>query len=408
MNADHGTGRLSRLVRRLMLYRRALASVVLGVIAIIAALGFGTASLRPVGVALIVVGIGAIILVEATARGVRVDRSVTPEITHAGEPVTVTMTVRGASVTSRIIHLLDWRCVPGLTADARERRSRVVRHGRTLRQEMIITGLPRGDHALSLPGVALADPFGLVRVRRATRTQQSLVVLPRTVPIRTPFWESGGAPRTGDQAAAVRGRFELAGVRDYEPGDPLSIIHWGQTARRGRLQTKELHGGTGRTTRLILALDRRDGSDPRDFETAVQAAASLAEAGAARDIAVGYVDSAEPTDEIAPQPTVASVLRRLAGVVPRGDAGLGEALTAVTRDGDESRLVMLILTQPDPLLGAAITRLRMRGMTVAAVLVGRARAATGPLESQGVIVASVPDARALGTALNAGGRRASW
>ena len=41
---------------------------------------------------------------------------------------------------------------------------------------------------------------------------------------------------------------------DYQPGDPLSRVHWAQTAKRGRLQTKELRApsGSGRTVVVLL------------------------------------------------------------------------------------------------------------------------------------------------------------
>ena len=34
-------------------------------------------------------------------------------------------------------------------------------------------------------------------------------------------------------------------MRDYQPGDALSRVHWAQTAKRGRLQTKELRAPAG-------------------------------------------------------------------------------------------------------------------------------------------------------------------
>ena len=82
--------------------------------------------------------------------------------------------------------------------------------------------------------------------------------------------------RRGAAAAADSGFGELDRVRDYQPGDPLSRVHWAQTAKRGRLQTKELrapprvraHGGGAARTAPPPPGD--------DFETAVTAAAALA------------------------------------------------------------------------------------------------------------------------------------
>ena len=257
-----------------------------------------------------------------------------------------------------------------------------------------------------MPGVSLADAFGLVRVRRASRAEKTVLVLPRTVPVRLPFWEGDGARRTGDVVGAVRGRHELAGIRDYEPGDPLSIIHWGQTARRGRLQTKELHGGSGRTASVLIALDARAGAGPDDFETAVSAAASLAEACAAQGSAVGYVDSAGQADPVPATVDATAVVHRLAAAEPVGRMRLADVLARPARDPESSRLVVTVSAAPDPTLGPAVTRLRSRGIPVACVLVGPASVDRSDLVARGAHVTHVPEPAALEAALSAGGRHA--
>ncbi len=375
----------------------------LGILAIVAALGFGTSSLRPVGVAFLVLGLGAIALVEGAARGIRVQRTLGRDVIHAGDPVSAEMTIAGPAVTSRVVHLLDWGFVTGAPAGVRERRGPVVRHGRVLTQSIELRGLGRGDHALEIPGVSLSDAFGLVRVRRATRTRQSILVLPRTVPIRLPFWEIDGARRPGEVAGVVRGRFELAGVRDYEPGDPLSIIHWGQTARRGSLQTKELHGGSARTASVVIVLDLRSGGDRWEFETAVSAAASLAEGCVAHGSAVGYTDASPDTEAIEPGPDAGAVVRRLATVQPGGRPGVADALTRAAHTADGSRLVVAITSVPDPGLAPALARLQARGVPATCVLVGRAAAGLDEIRSRGIVATYVPGPDTLEAALNAGG-----
>ncbi len=378
----------------------------LGVLAIVAALGFGTESLRPVGVAFVALGVGAILAVEGAARGIRVTRRLNREVVHAGDPVHVTMTMSGPAVTTRWVHLLDWAFATGVPGGVPERRGPVARRGRVLTQEISVMALPRGEHALAIPGVSLADPFGLVRVRRATRAHQTVLVLPRTVPIRLPFWEADGARRPGDVSGAVRGRYELAGVRDYEPGDPLSIIHWGQTARRGSLQTKELHGGSGRTASVLIAFDTRTGGDRHDFETAVSAAASLAEGCVAHGSAVGFMDSPGTSEPIEPQHDAAAVVRRLAVVEPEGRRGVAGELVRTLREGDGTRLVVTVTSVPDAALGPTATQLQNRGVPVACVLVGRATADLADLTARGIVVTHVPSPDMLEAALGAGVMRA--
>lgn len=400
--------RTPRFGQRLWLYRRGLGVAALGGLAVVAALGFGTQSLRPVGVAFIALGIGAILLVEAAARGIRVTRRLSREVVHAGDPVRVTMTMTGPAVTTRAVHLVDWAFATGVPGGAPERRGPVTRRGRDVTQDISVMALPRGEHMLAIPGVSLADPFGLVRVRRATRAHQAVLVLPRTVPIRLPFWEADGARRPGDVNGAVRGRYELAGVRDYEPGDPLSIIHWGQTARRGSLQTKELHGGSGRTAGVLIAFDTRTGGDRHEFETAVSAAASLAEGCVAHGSAVGLMDGLGASEPIEPEHDASAVVRRLAVVAPEGRTGLADSLARTLREGDGTRLVVTVTSVPDPALGPTATQLQARGVPVACVLVGRATADLGDLTARGIVVTHVPGPDLLEAALNAGVARGRY
>ncbi len=393
--------------RRRRLHVRALGIGLLGVIAIIAGLGFGTPGLRTVGLGLVALGLGAILMVELVARGVRVTRSVDRDILHAGEPLALTMRLSGPAVGTGLLHLLDWNLLSGLPRGTVERRGRTSRTPGGLTQSMTAAALPRGSHRLGLPAVALGDAFGLVRVRRATRAQQSVLVLPRVVPVRAPFWEGRGARRPGDTAGAIRGRFELDGVRDYEPGDPLSLIHWGQTARRGTLQTKELHGEAGHFGGIVLVLDTMRGADAADVEVAVSAAASLAEACVARGSPVGLQHRGRPPVDVPPDLDAAVVVRTLATVEADGDEPISQAVRAASRDSDGSHLVVAVAAQPDRALGPTITQLAGTGTAVAVVLVGAACADAGDLRARRINVAEVTEMAGLEDALNSqGGARA--
>ena len=49
----------------------------------------------------------------------------------------------------------------------------------------------------------------------------------------------------------------FAGVRDYEPGDPMHHVHWRLSAHAGRLQTKTYE--PTRSAEVLFALDLSDG-----------------------------------------------------------------------------------------------------------------------------------------------------
>lgn len=387
---------------------RAVAVAVAGILALIASGGFGTPALRPLGIGLLVLGVGAVVLVEVVARGLRVARTLDRDTVPAGDGANVTLRVTGWPVRNRVIRLLDWEIRPGLPPAARADPRRPGFIGGEIRQQIAVGGLPRGEHRFAPPGVSLADPFGLARVRRASRADTKVLVLPSTVPVLVPFWESGAARRAGQQAGLLRGRAELGGVRNYEPGDPLSLIHWAQTARRGRLQTKELYGESGRGAALVVLLDAR--ADPANgetvdgpFELAVSAAASLVAACAARGDAVGLEHTAADT-RILPLGTPAGAIEReLAVVRCDGAQAISLALRGVLSRPSAPRTLVLITATGDRGLAAAVGQVRGTGVNVAAVLVGQARVYAHDLRRGGAWVTEVGGAGDLAAALDGSG-----
>lgn len=402
---------MPRQSKRRRRHPRAVAVAVAGILALIAAGGFGTPALRPLGIGLLALGVGAVLLVEIAARGLRVARSVDRETVAAGDGATVTLRVTGWPVRNRVIRLLDWEIRPGLpeTARAEPRRPGFIRG--EIRQQITFGGLPRGEHRFAPPGVSLADPFGLARVRRASRADTRVLVLPRTVPVLVPFWESGAARRAGQHTGMLRGRAELGGVRDYESGDPLSLIHWAQTARRGRLQTKELHGESGRGATLIVLLDAR--ADPANgeapdgpFEVAVAAAASLVGACARRGDAVGLEHTAADAMILPLGSLAGAIERELAVVRSDGAQAISLALRGILGRSSPPRTLVLITATGDPALSAAAGQARGAGVNVAAVLVGHARVYAADLRRSGAWVTEVADADALAAAIDGSGAHA--
>lgn len=390
---------------------RAVAAAAAGIVALVAAGGFGTPALRPLGIGLLVLGVGAIALVEVVAKGLRISRSVDREALPSGERAVATVRLTGWPVRNRVLGVLDWEIRPGLPETARSEARRPTWVGSEIRAEFRFSGLPRGEHKFGPPGVSIGDPFGLARVRRAVRTDATLLVLPRTVPIAIPFWESGAARRAGQQAGRLRGRSELGGIRDYDPGDPLSLIHWGQTARRGRLQTKELHGESGRGAALLVLLDARAGAGnggPPDgpFELAVSAAASLVAVCAARGDAVGLRHTAARAVSLPPGTPAGTLERELALVRDDGAQAISFALRAALGRRETVRTLVLVSAGGDRGLASAASQAREAGVNLAAVLVGPARAFALDLRRAGASVTEVAGVWDLAAALEGGGARA--
>jgi uncharacterized protein (DUF58 family) len=97
----------------------------------------------------------------------------------------------------------------------------------------------RGEYWLERIAVEVSDPFGLAPLRREITTDAVLLVMPEPrigIPMdvlrRLPF----GTPAQTARVYEERERF--AGVRPYEPGDPMNRIHWKLTGHAAALQVK--------------------------------------------------------------------------------------------------------------------------------------------------------------------------
>lgn len=100
--------------------------------------------------------------------------------------------------------------------------------------------LQRGVFPLGPTLLESGDPFGLFPVERVLSAKESLLVYPLLFDVYD-FPNPAGILPGGE---ALRRRTpqvtpNAAGIREYEPGDPLNRIHWLSTARRNRLMTKE-------------------------------------------------------------------------------------------------------------------------------------------------------------------------
>ena len=82
-----------------------------------------------------------------------------------------------------------------------------------------------------------------------------LEVAPRPTPVTLPQ----SATTSGEGESAVGGRHNdgetVRAVREYRLGDPVRMIHWGVTARRGQLVVKELEAP--QSPSLVVSLDLR-------------------------------------------------------------------------------------------------------------------------------------------------------
>ena len=106
-------------------------------------------------------------------------------------------------------------------------------------------------------------------------------------PADRPLGESKGRNRIFEDP------LRIAGLRDYEPGDPLRRIDWKATARHGELQSRVYEPSAVQHLYVLLNIDTLEhsweGYLKDDLERTVSMAASLAVWGAGRRYAVGLL-----------------------------------------------------------------------------------------------------------------------
>jgi uncharacterized protein (DUF58 family) len=380
---------------------RALGLAAAGVAALIASQGFGTAPLAVLGAGLVALPVLVTALVWAVASGLHVRRRIEPARLRAGERYGVALDLTGWPARMGLDRLLDVSLDPALGGVAGPDRP-----ARRDARSWVVRSAPRGDHRLPPPRLRVADPFGLARRGSRGDGDDVLVVAPQAPAIER---LALGARRDG---RAPRRRLPLAGfgeldrVRDYQHGDPLSRIHWAQTAKRGRLQTKVLRAaeGSGRTVMVLV-----DGSAPAGdaFELTVSAGAAVARHAADRGEPFGLTHTGRRPARIpvgrGTWPAAETALTRLQ---PGGERQLSLALRAEATAPDPPDLVVVATSAGDPALAAAVSQALGLGVLVAAVLAGPAAAAAGDLALAGADVAIVGGLDDLVGALSAADARA--
>lgn len=115
----------------------------------------------------------------------------------------------------------------------------------------------RGAFPLGPTVVSSGDPLGLFRRSRSFPARDSLLVLPKIIPL-THFPVVAGLLPGG---RAIRQKSphvtpHAAGVREYATGDPLKRIHWPSTARRNALMVKEFERDPQEQVWIFLDVQR--------------------------------------------------------------------------------------------------------------------------------------------------------
>jgi uncharacterized protein (DUF58 family) len=317
--------------------------------------------------------------------GVRVEVTFEPARVFAGEPVALRIRIVNERRLSVPIVRLSVPLPAGLLAERdpdptafRGHRRRLAVEGRSqVDLRLPIEPRDRGEHWLEPVRVELVDPFDLAPVRREVDAPQPLLVLPRAagsteaaVARSLPFGHPSPAARLFED------REHIAGVRGYEAGDPMHLVHWRASAHTGTLQTKRFQ--PTRSSEVLLAVDLSvgepfwDAVDVDAAESAIGHAASIARHAIRAGWRTGVVANTHlrrgrgplrvrPSAAVGHEAALFAALARMPNQ-PTND--LGPVLRETGRTLPRHASVVVVSFRPGPALRHEMEALRRRGLQV--------------------------------------------
>ncbi|WP_059042670.1 DUF58 domain-containing protein [Paenibacillus rubinfantis] len=216
-------------------------------------------------------------------RRFKVERAWQPVFPVAGEPVTITLTVRCEGGLPPVWLQVEDELAVIAAGQGTNRPG--VRGGSLFfsgfRREYRVTytlpgGLPRGVYTDTAIRLIWGDPFGWFKRSRKVATAEVLVVHPLALSADPPKAEDRGDQEGGGawQPQLVASSPAPGRLRPYAPGDPLRRIHWKYSAKKGELLSRipEEQGVMPRY--LLLSARQGDYTSSARFELAVSAAAT--------------------------------------------------------------------------------------------------------------------------------------
>lgn len=361
------------------------------------AIGLLARSLALVALAggLLLILLGAEFWGKRSLAGVGYRRRVTPDRVFPGEQVELSLTWENRK----------WLPLPWLESDEevpegfgfpegflyghyRPERQRLVNllplgfYERVSRRFTFVAG-QRGHYSFGPGRLRSGDLFGLFTSQREEEGACELLVYPRLLPpeqFNLPPLRPLGNYRWGPPFFEDPTR--LAGVREYQSGDPLGRVHWKATARIGTLQVKVYEPSTTMTLGLFLNSATYpaiwQGIDPLALERLIEVTAALASDALSQGHQVGLYGNGllpgiSPGLRLPPAAGPAQlqrILEVLARLAPLGTEKLPDLLAWEGRRlpwGASAVLVTALMTEETL---QVLQDLRRHGNPVAVVAVG--------------------------------------
>ncbi|MDE2668779.1 MAG: DUF58 domain-containing protein [Chloroflexota bacterium] len=249
------------------------------------------------------------------------------------------------------------------------------------RWRMQVSSRERGQFQIGPTQLHSADILGIFPRHLEAPEMTPFIAYPRVFalddlgfPADRPLGDSKGRNRIFEDP------LRIAGLRDYEPGDPLRRIDWKATARHGELQSRVYEPSAVQHLYVLLNIDTLEhsweGYLKDDLERTVSMAASLAVWATGRRYAVGLLANGSLPNSDRPirlppsraRTQLPRILETLAVVQP---LTMGDLAGRLRREASRlplgSTLILAAAFIPDE-LAEAMRRLQDEGYRVAVVV----------------------------------------
>jgi uncharacterized protein (DUF58 family) len=246
----------------------------------------------------------------------------------------------------------------------------------------------RGVYALGPAHLEVGDLFARPAARTTIGGRDGWLVRPRTVPVATADRANPWGGELRARHGLIEDRTRYAGVRPYQPGDPIRSVHWRATARLGEPVVRRHE--PGRHREIVVALDVQ--TDPDALSAATReddlvedlcvATASLVrrllDDGAAVGLAAAaWSGSTRALAWLAPASSEAQLgrcLDLLARLSPVPSGPFERLVTTLLRTVPPATPILVVTGRPPTPYVPALRRARAAGYPVEVVALGPSRA----------------------------------
>lgn len=305
---------------------------IVGVVALLLAVGTGYAAFAFIGLAALVL-VGAAYGWIARPMNYNATRSLTAFRVSQGDTVRADLRVTNRS------RRASWSAIGQETVGSGFVEVRIPRlaAGASADLGYLIPTDRRGVQPVGPIRFVVRDPYGLCERSRSIPGATELLVRPRTHFVRLPNRGRIRALDAGEADRSIEGSLTFHTLREYVPGDDRRRIHWRTSARTGTLMVKEHIDMT--RPEVLIAFDVHAEASPQ-FEELVEFAASVGTSSLRAGHPVRLITSAGAEEMFDGRDGESGLLDAFTVVQPAGDEGDAAWLAAAAARSTGSTAVV--------------------------------------------------------------------